>query len=65
MGPEMCGSGVGRADYSGKLALEACHVLAVELASRESRSSWKGFLETLKARGLHGSSSSSPTIRPG
>src|SRR6201998_1679749 len=29
-------------------------VLAVELASRESRSSWKGFLEALKARGLHG-----------
>lgn len=29
-------------------------VLAVELANRESRSSWKDFLETLKARGLHG-----------
>jgi putative transposase len=29
-------------------------VLAVELASRESRSSWKDFLEALKARGLHG-----------
>ena len=29
-------------------------VLAVELANRESRSSWKEFLEALKARGLHG-----------
>lgn len=29
-------------------------VLAVELANRESRSSWKEFLEGLKARGLHG-----------
>ena len=29
-------------------------MLAVELANRESRSSWKDFLETLKARGLHG-----------
>ena len=29
-------------------------VLAVELANRESRSSWKEFLEVLKARGLHG-----------
>ena len=29
-------------------------VLAVELAHRESRSSWKDFLEALKARGLHG-----------
>jgi putative transposase len=29
-------------------------VLAVELASRESRSSWKDFLLGLKARGLHG-----------
>jgi transposase-like protein len=29
-------------------------VLAVELATRESRSSWKDFLEVLKARGLHG-----------
>ncbi|MGF6310710.1 transposase-like protein [Bradyrhizobium sp. i1.8.4] len=29
-------------------------VLAVELANRESRSSWKEFLETLKVRGLHG-----------
>src|SRR5262249_4338869 len=29
-------------------------VLAVELANRESRSSWKGFLEALKTRGLHG-----------
>src|SRR5215470_14678299 len=29
-------------------------VLAVELASRESRSSWKDFLEALKTRGLHG-----------
>ncbi len=28
--------------------------LAVELANRESRSSWKDFLEALKARGLHG-----------
>src|ERR1700739_894960 len=29
-------------------------VLAVELANRARRSSWKGFLEALKARGLHG-----------
>lgn len=29
-------------------------MLAVELANRESRSSWKEFLEGLKARGLHG-----------
>jgi putative transposase len=29
-------------------------VLAVELANRESRSSWKDFLLGLKARGLHG-----------
>jgi transposase-like protein len=29
-------------------------VLAVELANRESRSSWKEFLEALRARGLHG-----------
>jgi putative transposase len=29
-------------------------VLAVDLASRESRSSWKDFLLSLKARGLHG-----------
>src|SRR5262249_58127967 len=29
-------------------------VLAVDLANRESRSSWKEFLEGLKARGLHG-----------
>jgi len=29
-------------------------VLAVELANRESRSSWKEFLEALKARGLQG-----------
>src|ERR1700746_990085 len=29
-------------------------VLAVELANRESRSSWKDLLEALKARGLHG-----------
>jgi putative transposase len=29
-------------------------VLAVDLAARESRSSWKDFLEALKARGLHG-----------
>src|SRR6201981_2724927 len=29
-------------------------VLAVELASRESRSSWKDFLEALTGRGLHG-----------
>src|SRR6202162_760112 len=30
------------------------HVLAVELANRESRSSWRDFLLGLKARGLHG-----------
>lgn len=29
-------------------------VLAVEMANRESRSSWKGFLTGLKERGLHG-----------
>jgi putative transposase len=29
-------------------------VLAVELANRESRSSWRDFLLRLKARGLHG-----------
>ncbi|MEY9981540.1 hypothetical protein ABH995_000877 [Bradyrhizobium yuanmingense] len=29
-------------------------MLAVELANRESRSSWMKFLEGLKARGLHG-----------
>lgn len=29
-------------------------VLGVELANRESRSSWRDFLATLKARGLHG-----------
>jgi hypothetical protein len=29
-------------------------VLAVELANRESRSSWRDFLSGLKARGLHG-----------
>jgi transposase-like protein len=29
-------------------------VLAVELANRESRSSWRDFLLQLKARGLHG-----------
>jgi putative transposase len=41
-------------------------VLAVELANRESRSSWRDFLLGLKARGLHGASSLSwPTITPG
>src|SRR5918992_2947506 len=29
-------------------------ILAVEMANRESRSSWKDFLVALKARGLHG-----------
>lgn len=29
-------------------------VLAIEFANRESRSSWKEFLEGLKACGLHG-----------
>ncbi len=29
-------------------------MLAVELANRESRSSWRDFLLRLKARGLHG-----------
>ena len=29
-------------------------VLAIELANRESRSSWRDFLRELKARGLHG-----------
>ena len=32
-------------------------VLAVELANRESRSSWRDFLLGLKARGLHGADS--------
>jgi transposase-like protein len=36
--------------------------LAVELANPENRSSRKEFLEALKARGLHGWNSSSPTI---
>lgn len=31
-----------------------CQILAVELANRESRSSWKDFLLHLKERGLHG-----------
>jgi transposase-like protein len=39
-------------------------VLAVELANRESRSSWRDFLLGLKARGLHGVGLSSPTIIP-
>ena len=40
-------------------------VLGVELANRESRSSWRDFLLGLRERGLHGSSSSSPTTMPG
>lgn len=36
-------------DYEGKR-----HILGVELASRESTSSWKTFLESLVERGLHG-----------
>src|SRR6516162_6337886 len=39
-------------------------ILAVELANRESRSSWREFLSGLKARGL-ASSLSSPTIMRG
>jgi len=35
-------------------ALAKAGVLAVELANRESRSSWRDFLLGLKARGLHG-----------
>jgi putative transposase len=38
------------------------HALAVDLANRESRSSWKDFLLDLKRRACSGSSSSSPTI---
>ena len=30
------------------------HILGVDLASRESRSSWKSFLTGLRKRGLHG-----------
>ena len=37
-------------------------ILAVEMANRESRSSWKDFLLGLRRRGLTASSSSSPTI---
>jgi transposase-like protein len=36
-------------------------ILAVNLANRESPSSWKDFLLSLKNRGLHGSSSPSRT----
>ena len=45
-------------------------ILGVELANRESRSSWRDFLLQLKQRGLHGvefvgSSSSCPTTMRG
>jgi len=40
-------------------------ILAVEMASRESRSSWKDFLLGLRQRGCMGSSSSLPTIMRG
>jgi len=40
-------------------------VLAVEMANRESQSSWKDFLLRLKERGLSGSNLSFPTIMPG
>jgi DNA-binding LacI/PurR family transcriptional regulator len=40
-------------------------VLGVELANRESRSSWRDFLLGLRERGLHGSSSWSPATMPG
>ena len=40
-------------------------ILAVEMANRESRSSWKDFLIGLRKRGFTASSSSSPTITPG
>ena len=40
-------------------------VLAVELANRESRSSWRDFLLGLKARGLHGVEFEWLTIMPG
>jgi putative transposase len=39
-------------------------VLAVELANRESRSSWRDFLLGLKARGCTALNLSSPTITP-
>ena len=37
-----------------RILLAIGQVLAVELANRESRSSWRDFLLGLKARGLHG-----------
>jgi putative transposase len=40
-------------------------ILAVDMANRESRSSWKDFLVGLRKRGFVASSSSSPTITPG
>ena len=40
-------------------------VLGVEMANRESSTSWKEFLLGLKRRGLAGSSSPSATIIPG
>ena len=40
-------------------------ILGVELSNRESRSSWTAFLTGLKARGLHGSSSSCRTTMRG
>jgi transposase-like protein len=40
------------------------HVLAVELAGRESVSSWKDHLVRLKERGLHGVQLESATITP-
>lgn len=30
------------------------HVLSLELSNRESRSSWKAFVTSLRTRGLHG-----------
>ena len=39
-------------------------ILAVALANRESRSSWRDFLLGLKARGLHGVEFVVPTIMP-
>ena len=40
-------------------------VLGVELANRESRSSWRDFLFGLRERGLAASSSSAPTTTLG
>src|ERR671922_60680 len=43
-----------RAVMQEMLEAEMSEALAVEMANRESRSSWKDFLIALRARGLHG-----------